>query len=265
MRSRYSSRQLKWLETWYRHWRVPELTLRFNARFSEHKTEGAIKAALQNHNFYCGRSPGCVNGERSIFSKRQSSFIRCNIIKYTHAEVALMLNKKHGTDFTGKQIHSFTANHGINSGRTGYFPKGHKPWNHGTKGQRLTTRNSGTFSKGNVSKNWRPLGSERIDSKDGYVLVKVRERNPYTGAPVRFKAKHIILWEKKHGPVPKGKIIMFKDGNIYNFSPGNLVCISQADNVRLNQLRYRNIPSELKPSVFVLAKLKSRIGELKKR
>jgi hypothetical protein len=262
MRSRYSAGQLKWLSTWYRHWRVSELTHRFNARFSEHKTNCAIKSALHNHGFFCDRPPGFANGERCIFSKEQSTFIRRNVIKYTHAEVALMLNKKYGTNFVEKQIHSFTANHGIKSGRTGNFPKGHKPWNRGTKGQGLTTRNGGTFSKGNVPKNLRSLGSERIDSKDGYVLIKVKERNPYTGEPTRFRAKHVVLWEKRHGPVPKGSVIMFKDGNIYNFKQKNLVCITKAENVRLNQFHYKEAPAVLKPSIFALVKLKARTGEL---
>jgi hypothetical protein len=176
-----------------------------------------------------------------------------------------MLNRKYGTRFTEKQVISFTKNHNVISGRTGCFPKGHKPWNAGTKGMGICKGNSGNFKKGCIPANRRPIGSERVDSKDGYILVKVRERNPYTGAPTRFKAKHIIVWELHHGPVPKGMIVIFRDGDRRNFRRSNLVLISKSENVRLNQMRYQKQPPELKPTVFALAKLKTRIGEARRK
>ncbi len=261
MKSRYSERQLSWLQTWYRHWKVPRLTRRFNLHFNEHRSETAIRSVLHNHGFCCGRPCGNAAGTYRIFTEAQAAFIRRNIGKYNHTEIALRLNRRYRANFTGEQIHSFTANRRIDSGRTGYFPKGHVPWNAGTKG--LMKPNSGNFKKGHIPANHRPIRSKRIDSKDGYVLIKVRERNPYTGTPTRFKLKHVILWEKRHGPVPKGKIIIFRDGNKYNFRPENLVCISRSEHARLNQMHYQQNPGELKPCIFALAKLKARIGELK--
>jgi hypothetical protein len=242
---------------------MPLLTERFNQKFGERKTPGQIKSILKYYGFYCNRPRGVPTGTYRLFTKRQAANIRRYIRKHTHAEVADLLNRRYSTSFTEQQIRSFTANHKINSGRTGYFPKGHIPWNAGTKG--LMKLNSGNFKKGHIPANRRPVGSERIDSKDGYVLIKVRERNPYTGFPTRFRLKHVVLWEKKNGPVPPGKIVIFRDGDKYNFRPGNLICISRAEHVRLNQMHYKQNPEELKPSIFALAKLKTRIGKLKKK
>jgi hypothetical protein len=75
-----------------------------------------------------------------------------------------------------------------NTGRTGCFEKGDKPWNTGTKG--VCKPNSGNFKSGQVSWNKKPVGYERICSKDGYVIVKVAEPNV-------FKLKHRIVWKKQ--------------------------------------------------------------------
>jgi hypothetical protein len=261
---KYTKRQLAWLKTWYRHYRIPELTRRFNKRFKVKKSECAIKSACSNCGFLSGRPCGNLVGTYRLLTKWQAGYIRKTIKKHTHAEVAGMLNRKYGIRITAGQLHSFTANHKISSGRTGCFPKGHVSWNTGTKGMGICKGNSGNFKKGHVPANRRPLGFERIDSKDGYVLVKVRERNPYTGHPTRFKPKHHIVWERHHGPIPKGMIIIFKDGNKLNFRISNLACITKNENVRLNQMHYGKYPKKLKPSVFALAKLKARIGEIRR-
>lgn len=260
MKFRYSDKQIAFLKTWYRHWKISKLTERFNLRFGLNKTPEQIKSALNNHNISCGRKCGNKAGEYRLFSKRQATEIRRLIKKHTHAEIAGLLNEKHLTSFTERQIHFFTANHRINSGRTGYFNKGHIPWNAGTKG--LTGRNKTSFKKGHRPANYRHVGAERVCSKDGYILIKIKEKDPHTTAKTRYKHKHIVLWEKKHGPVPKGCVIIFKDGNMYNFRLNNLVCISRSEHVRLNQMHYKQQPKKLKSSVFALAKLKARIGEL---
>jgi hypothetical protein len=199
----FTPAQLKWLRTWYPHWEIPVLTVKFNVKFDGNKTEAQIR--------YC------------------------------------------------------TKNHKIKSGHPSRFSKGHKPWNAGTKGQGLTTRNRGTFSNGHIPANRKPVGSERVDVKDDYILIKIAERDPHTGFPTRYKAKHVVLWEKKHGPTPKGSAIIFKDSNKRNFKSSNLICITRAELARLNQMDYKHQPAQVKPSVFALAKLKTVIGKSQQR
>lgn len=147
----------------------------------------------------------------------------------------------------------------------GRFYKNHKTWNAGTKGQGLTGPNRGSFKRGQVPPNRKPLWSERVDSKDGYIWIKVPEEDPYTGFPTRYKLKHVWIYEQKHGPVPKGYVVIFKDQNKRNFDPENLEAIKRADLARLNQAGYKEAPNELKPSIMALCRLKTKIGEVRRK
>jgi hypothetical protein len=147
----------------------------------------------------------------------------------------------------------------------GRFYKGHETWNAGTKGQGLTGPNSGSFKKGSVPPNRKPLWSERVDTKDGYIVMKVPEEDPYTGFPTRYKHKHVWIYEQTHGPVPEGHVVIFKDQNKRNFDPENLTAIKRADLVRINQAGYKNEPDDLKPSILALCRLKTKIGEQRRK
>ncbi|MEI8609983.1 HNH endonuclease signature motif containing protein [Enterovibrio sp. Hal110] len=110
----------------------------------------------------------------------------------------------------------FTRNHGIKSRRTGQFPKGHVPFNTGTKG--IMKANSGTFKKGNEPVNRRPIGSERINV-EGYIEIKVAE-------PSQWALKHRIVYEQAHGEIPPRHNIRFRDGDRQNLSLDNMVLVS---------------------------------------
>ena len=112
-----------------------------------------------------------------------------------------------------------------------------------------------SFKKGNAPPNRKPLFSERVCPKDGFILIKVPERNPYTGFPTRYKHKHVYVYEQEHGPVPEGMVVALIDGDKTNCEPENLMLISRATLLNLNQLGYKDMPDKLKPSVLALAKL----------
>ncbi|MGD9825176.1 HNH endonuclease signature motif containing protein [Desulfobacter sp.] len=199
-----------------------------------------------------------------MFTEDRERFINSTFKSHTAEETARLVNARFDMAVTGQQIKTYVKNHGIASGRTGHFPKGNKPWNAGSKGQGLTGPNKGSFKKGDIPGNTKPLGYERIDSKDGYVLVKVAEPNPHTGAATRFKHKHIHIYEQEHGPVPEGMVVIFRDGDRRNFDPGNLEAITRSELARLNQYGYSHVPDELKPSVLAMTKLKVKVFERSK-
>ncbi len=170
-------------------------------------------------------------------------------------ELTALFNRKFGEDRTVIAITGALNRNNIQSGRTGRFEEGSSPWNADTKG--LTSANITSFKKGNIPANIKPLGSERI-SADGYREIKIAEKNPYTGSPTRYKLKHVHIWEKANGPVPKGHILIFKDGNQLNCDIGNLALLSRAELLALNQHNYRRAHDELKPSIMALAKLQTK-------
>jgi len=244
---------------------IRNLTKAFNKRFKIKKTEGNIKAALQNHKIKCGRlhKDRLINRVR-LFTEQQVEFLRKNYPGRTVVELRELFNAEFKTDMTQQQIKTAVHNRGITCGLTGHFPKGHKPWNTGTKG--LTGANKTSFKKGVIPPNRRPVGSERVCSKDGYILIKVKERDPNTGFPTRWKHKHVHLWEKENGPVPDGHCLIFKDGNKLNCENlNNIVLVSRAELLRLNKHGYGDAPAEIRSSILALAKLEVKMFEGGKR
>lgn len=233
---------------------IRSLTRAFNERFDIDKTEVAIKSALKNHKILCGRhQKDRLVSRLRIYTPEHAQFLRDNYTGRSIAELTAMFNDRFRSDKTRQQIKTFVHNRGITSGRTGYFKKGNKPWNTGTKG--MTGANTRSFKKGNVPANRKPLGSERIDPKDGFVLIKVAEQDPHTGFSTRYKHKHVRIWERKNGHVPKGMVVAFRDSDRTNIEPENLMLISRAELFRLNKHDYKNTPDELKPSVLAMSKL----------
>jgi len=194
-----------------------------------------------------------------LLSEEQVAFIREQYPLLSRKDLVAALNARFGLSVSVWQLKSFIARQGITCGRTGRFEPGQRPWNTGSKG--LIKPNSGTFQKGNVPGNVRPMGAERVDTKDGYVLVKIQERNPYTGAETRFKAKHVAVWEGLHGPVPEGHVVRFIDGDKTNCAPENLELVRRAVHLRLNATGYADAPAELKPVARTIAEVEVRAFE----
>jgi len=262
----YSADQLEFLRAGYLTMRVPDLTKAFNLEFQETKTTGQIKSCLKNHKFTCGRKPGHSVGTSLLFTQEQAAFVKRWYPRLSRRDLTRALNCQFDTTYRVSQVVAFVKNHGIQSGRSGRFEDGQQPWNAGSRGQGLTGPNSTSFKKGQAPKNRKPLGSERICSKEGYVLVKIAERDPYTGFPTRFKHKQVVVWEQHHGPVPEGMAVVFRDGNKLNCAPENLMLVSREELLRLNQYGYHSTPNELKPSVLALTKVEVKaFGRQKKK
>lgn len=69
-----------------------------------------------------------------------------------------------------------------------------------------------------------PVGSER-ESKDGYVVVKVREDASVPMSKDNWVLKHVHAYGQAHGGVPDGCVVYFADGDRRNFDPSNLVAV----------------------------------------
>lgn len=103
----------------------------------------------------------------------------------------------------------------------------------------------------------RPIGAE-TRSKNGYIKVKVAEFAEKPGTKDNWKLKHRLVWEMENGEsVPDGYDIMFADGDICNFDPGNLVAVPHAFQAMLKGKDYWDAES-LKAAV-ALCRLESGI------
>lgn len=70
-----------------------------------------------------------------------------------------------------------------------------------------------------------PVGTER--ECKGYVLVKVAEEATVPQSKDNWRLKHVWIWEQANGPLPKGWMVLFADGNRRNFDPDNLVAVER--------------------------------------
>jgi len=262
-RTVYTREQLQFLRNGCTWMAIGRLTTAFNSRFGLDRSESQIGNAMKRHHIRGGRA--VKSGRRGgLLTAEQKSFVREMYKIHSVVDLAAALNRRFGLVVPVSQLKSYLSRHGIQSGRDGCFAKGDLPWNAGTKGKGICKSNSGTFKKGNVPANVRPVGAERIDTKDGYVHVKVGEKNPYTGAKTRFKEKHVVEWERHNGPVPKGMVVRLIDGDKENCIPDNLLLVTRAEHLRLTQLGFGEYQKELKPSVIAIAKLEVKTFSKKK-
>ena len=71
----------------------------------------------------------------------------------------------------------------------------------------------------------RPVGYER-ESKDGYIMRKVREEADVPCTKDNWMLKQQWVWEQANGrELPEGHVVYFADGDNRNFDPANLVAV----------------------------------------
>lgn len=196
------------------------------------------------------------------YTDEQKNFILNNYKDIATKELTNKFNKEFATNVTTSMIRAYKKNHKLSSGLTGQFKKGHIPANKGKKmSQELYDKARATmFKKGNVSANRVPIGSER-DDKDGYIQVKVQDGK----LNKNWKFKQVKIWEDEHGPLPKGHIVIFLDGNNRNFDLTNLKAISKATNARMNQNHLRYNYKELTEVGVTVAEVLTAVASAKRR
>lgn len=193
-----------------------------------------------------------------IWTDEQKEFVRSNIKGTPYKTMWKMFNEHFGTNLTFNQMHGFLGRNKLKNGYDARFQKGQESWNKGKKGLQLGGE-SGWFKKGQQPINYRPVGSERIDSKDGYIVMKVQDEGAYQE---RWKHKHVVVWEKQNGKVPENHVIAFLDNDKTNTDIDNLVLLSRSELVRMNQNGYFSSDPEITKAGIALVKLNNRVNEI---
>lgn len=182
-------------------------------------------------------------------------YIVNNFAGKSNIELSNKVNAKFGTSFDNNSITNFKGRMMYRKGidlKTGINPGcyqyGRKPTNAIKKGQRISPKTE--FKKGNKPSNWLPIGTERV-SKDGYIEIKVQDGK----LQKNWKGKHIVLWEKINGVVPKGHKIIFADGNKKNIKISNLILVSNAEMLILNRQNLISDDPNLTETGTIIAKV----------
>jgi hypothetical protein len=197
-----------------------------------------------------------------IFSREEIEYIKSNYPDKRSDEIADILNcslssvyqiaHKFGI-YKSKEFLTSDESGRLNKrlaivGKKYRFKKGHIPANKGKKmPEEIRKKVTHTFfTKGHEPANTKANGTitVRRDSKDNrYKWIKISYKN--------WKMLQVLNWENKYGPVPKGKILVCKDGNQLNCEPENWILADRAlhldRNAGRSALTDKYIVSKLSP------------------
>ena len=191
-------------------------------------------------------------------------WIRDNITGCHFKDLTDMFNKRFGMSLKVSAMVSLADRNGLHNGidcrlKKGWkptqFKKGMIPWNKGKKG--VGGWKPTQFKKGNRPKNYRPVGSERVNVED-YVEIKVAD-------PKTWTYKHVFVWEEHNGPVPKGHVVIFGGGNRRNFDINNLILVSRRQLAVLNHKGLIQNDADLTRSALIITDIYHKISERKSR
>lgn len=193
-----------------------------------------------------------------VYTDEEKAFLREWVYGHSRKEITEEFNRRFNHDFSVKRVTASMKRYGGTTGRTGYFPKGNAPHNKGKKmPPDIYKKCKGTmFKKGQIPTNHRPVGSERVNV-DGYLEIKIAEPNKWT-------LKHNYAWEQANGKIPKGHVVIFLDGDVFNLSLDNLKCISRAEHLYLNRNGLRFDNKELTGTAVNIAKLECIVAKKNK-
>ena len=237
-----------------------EVARLFNERFGLSKTDGAIKTILTNNKIGNNRGRG-IPRERK-YQDNHLNYLK-KIVPGTPYKIVLeKFNKRFGFSISLKALRAVCKKYRIQNGYLGYFEKGHVPFNKGNKGCYFSGCEVSWFKPGHSPHNTLPIGSERITEYD-YVEVKYSNR---PGSPSkRWKGKHVMIWEEKNGPVPKGHVILFADRNKRNFDLNNLILVSRRELAVINRWGSTFENKDLTQASKTIAALRIQIADRKRK
>lgn len=186
------------------------------------------------------------------WTDEQKSFIAEVADGLTRKQIRQLFNYHFGLNLTLNQIVGFMKRNKINNNIDARFRKGGKAWNKGMKGLQ-TGGDAGWFSKGQKPHNYKPVGTERVNS-EGYTDIKIADPNVW-------KQKHRIMWESENGPIPKGHVLIFGDGDKTNITMENMLLVTRSQLARLNQNDLIQNDASLTKVAIGIADIYSAIGK----
>ena len=236
----------------------------FDEKYGMVFTEDIVKGAKSRYGFKSGTPMGNPKGFSSKYPEGMAEYVASIAQGKSTAELVEAVNRKYGAGTIGiRQMKAYKKNHGINTGLTGQFEPGHTPANKGKKMSPEAYEKCAPtmFRKGQTPVNHKPVGTESVrrnyKRNQMFVYVKVAEPNIW-------RMKHILEWEKHNGPVPKGKAIIFADGNPQNTDIDNLVMVSRSQLAVMNRWGIHGYDKQTAEVAANVASLKIVVSERKR-
>lgn len=271
---RYPQEVEDFVREWSPKMRDRELAVKVNEAFGTRFTASSLKAYRGNHgirNYQKQLSREEYWKYQTRYPQGMYEFIRDHSWGVSSKEMAEMVNEKFGTNFTQTMMRQFRQRHGIKSGLTGWYQRGHAPGNKGKKleeyvgeerAAEIKKRISATqFKKGERPVNEMPVGSIVVNS-DGY---KLRKKQMTGSLWERWEFLHRAVWVEHYGPIPEDKMVSFRDSNPLNCDIENLMLISRSENAKINRRGLRFEDPDLTDAAVQMIRLENAIIEKKRR
>ena len=251
-----------------------ELAVACNEALGTHFTASSLKAFRGNY----GYRNNLKQWSKEEYWKYQTKypqgmyeFIRDNSWGVSSKQMAEMCNEKFGTNWTQTGMKQFRQRHGIKSGETGWFQKGHAPGNKGKKleeyvgeerAAEIKKRIAPTqFKKGQSPHNEYPIGTVIVNGQG----FKLRKRQMEGTLWERWEFLHRAVWMEHNGPIPDGMMVIFRDGDRLNCDISNLTLISKTENAALNKLGLRSEDPDLTDAGINLVRLRFAVKAARKK
>jgi len=205
---------------------------------------------------------GITRCKRTPWSKAENEILRARYPHEKTADVARDLGRRivlvyqHAKKLGLRKTAAFLASpaSGRTNGRQGIgtrFEKGHVPMNKGLRrpGWYRGRMRETQFKKGRAAseaRNYVPIGAEKIDQKRNVLMRKMTDDRLLVPV-MRWKPVHVLVWESANGPVPQGRICIFKRGMksfvAKEITIDKLEVVTFAENMRRNTVH--NLPAPL--------------------
>lgn len=169
--------------------------------------------------------------------------------------LGLKKSKKYWSSLPTKQF--------LSAGSKSRFQKGHTSFNKGKTWDEFMSKESQKIALRTAYKK----GHKPHNTKANNVVTVRHDKSGWEYKYIRIKESlweplHIHNYKKKHGKIPKGMIVVFKDRNLPNREKvSNLELITREENMKRNTIhRY---PEDLQKTIRALGKLKRTITKTK--
>ena len=171
----------------------------------------------------------------ALNDKEKLEYFKKIVVGHYTKEIIELYYEKYGERMSEYKVHDIKKRYKLYSGVNNKFQKGN------------------IYNKGY---NKKPIGSERLDER-GNVRIKIAQPN-------KWVRKHIYIYEQHYGKIPKGKVIVFLDGNKQNCDIKNLKLVDKKEQLLMARMNLYSKNKTLTETGILLAQVVNKMNELEK-
>lgn len=189
-----------------------------------------------------------------VFPEEVQKFIFDNYKGLYQKELQELIQKEFGLTFGLNQIQRFKSYRHLDSGIKNQTSKGDPS---SRRGKKFSEESREKCRKAHLGvEPWNKMEEfSETTNKNGYTMIKVGNK---------FIEKHRYLYEKAHGEIQKGHIVIFADGDKTNFNIENLVEIDRRTSAIMAKRKLFTRDAESTKTGVLLAELIQKTHEKEK-